>query len=728
MAERSRRLIVNVVGDARGLSSTLSQAESRLGGFAGRLGGVAATGVAAFGALAVGAGAALFKVGSDFDAAFDTIRIGTGATGEALEGLEDSFRNVARSTPSSLGDVGTAIADLNTRLGLTGEPLEALTEQFLDLSRITGTDVGGNVANLTRVLGDWGVAVEDQAGAIDAVFRASQATGATVDTLGSQVVQFGAPMRQLGFSFEETLGLLGQFEREGVNTELVMGSMRIALGKMARDGEPAIETFERVTSEIAAAGSASEANALALELFGARAGPDMAAAIREGRFELGDLLTTIADGSETITGVADETASAGEKFAELKNRALVGLEPVASRVFDSIGDGLDVVMDLADVFSERGLSGVLEEVKGLFSDLGDRIVDAWPDIRDALETMARGFVTWVQEVSVPLLRQLGELLAAVGSWVVNTGAPWLADKVAEWANAFIEWVGPKIGPFLREVGRLIGAGLDWLLNEGVPLAVEKLGELARAFVEWVGPAIPPMLEELSALIGDLLEWIVTDALPELVGKLVEWAGAFAGWIATDAIPGLLRELPKMLTAIGDWIVTTGIPTLLTKAGELGGALLTGLSDKAGETVDTVVGFITGLPGRVLDASAGLWSAAFQLGKDLVNGIIDAWNRLDLSVSFSIPSWVPVIGGNSWDSPDLIPDIPRLHTGGIVPGRYGEEMLAILEAGEQVIPADQVAAGAGMFAGPGIHIEHAHFGDQRVVADLDWWARSRLSGA
>ena len=55
---------------------------------------------------AVGAG--LVKMGSDLDKAYDTIIIGTGASGEALDGLKEDFAAVAANTPASLDQVGVA--------------------------------------------------------------------------------------------------------------------------------------------------------------------------------------------------------------------------------------------------------------------------------------------------------------------------------------------------------------------------------------------------------------------------------------------------------------------------------------------------------------------------------------------------------------------------------------------------------------------------------------------
>lgn len=42
----------------------------------------------------------------------------------------------------------------------------------------------------------------------------------------------------MGFSLEESAAMLGKWEKEGVNTELVIGSLRIAAGKFAKDNIP----------------------------------------------------------------------------------------------------------------------------------------------------------------------------------------------------------------------------------------------------------------------------------------------------------------------------------------------------------------------------------------------------------------------------------------------------------------------------------------------------------
>ena len=75
------------------------------------------------------------KIALDYDNAVDTIAAGTGATGQNLKKLEQSFRSVAKSVPQSMAETSKVIADFNTRTGATGKTLEALSVQALDASR-----------------------------------------------------------------------------------------------------------------------------------------------------------------------------------------------------------------------------------------------------------------------------------------------------------------------------------------------------------------------------------------------------------------------------------------------------------------------------------------------------------------------------------------------------------------------------------------------------------------
>ncbi len=114
-------------------------------------------------------------------------------------------------------------------------------------------------------MGDWGVAADDATVTMDKLFQAQQLTGASMQTIARASVQYGAVMRQMGFTLDECIALFGKWEQEGVNAELVMGSLRIAAAEFAREGVPLAEGLRAVQEQIRNTTDASEALNIAID-------------------------------------------------------------------------------------------------------------------------------------------------------------------------------------------------------------------------------------------------------------------------------------------------------------------------------------------------------------------------------------------------------------------------------------------------------------------------------
>jgi TP901 family phage tail tape measure protein len=294
------------------------------------------------------AGTALAVVGRQFDEASDQIRAATGATGKALDDLNASFKRVFSQVPASAEDVATAIGDLHTRTGQTGKALEDLAVQMLNLARVNKAEIGPLIRETTRLFGDWSIATDDQSESLDFLFKTSQATGIQVTQLAGTLVQFGAPLRALGFSFEQATALIGKFEKEGVNLETVLAGLRMGLKNFAKSGEEPAAALIRLVAEIKNAGSEAEANTKAFQVFGQRAGIDMARAIREGRFDLDELIQTLQNSRETINQAAADTKSLSEKFVELRNKVMVAVEPLGTALVNAFEALFDLVTPLVN--------------------------------------------------------------------------------------------------------------------------------------------------------------------------------------------------------------------------------------------------------------------------------------------------------------------------------------------------------------------------------------------
>ena len=117
---------------------------------------------------------ALYGVGKTFDEVSDTIRGGTGATGKDLDRLVASAKRVGSEVPASFEDVGSTVADLNTRLGLTGPALRSCRSSS---SRPAGSLVSVNVKDATGAFSVFNIKGKQASRALDDLFQVSQATG-----------------------------------------------------------------------------------------------------------------------------------------------------------------------------------------------------------------------------------------------------------------------------------------------------------------------------------------------------------------------------------------------------------------------------------------------------------------------------------------------------------------------------------------------------------------------
>ncbi len=416
--------------------------------------------LAAIGALAMSAAGEMKK-------GYNIIRAETGATGEKFQALKADMKAVFTSTDSSAQQAATAVGELSTRLGLAGEPLQNLSKQIIALSELTGEDLKTTIASSTRVFGDWSVATSKQAETLDFLFKVSQNTGIGVNRLMQLVVQFGAPLRAMGFTIQESATMLGKWEKEGVNTELVLGSLRIAMAKFASDGIPMRKGLEDTIKKIQQLGPGAQATSEAMKIFGRRAGPDMAAAILEGRFGIEQLQKQIEGSTDTILKAKDETEGFGAKMKELRNNIVAALEPLGKDLvrmmktdfIPLIKSGADTLKGLLDWFV--ALPGPVKtgiEYLGLFlSLLGPMALG----IGGIIGTGAK-IVGYFGSLSTWLIKVTGEATAGEAALAaLGNTAKFLGAGLAVAGAAFVGW---EIGRFISQI-EICGVSLDSLTQK-----------------------------------------------------------------------------------------------------------------------------------------------------------------------------------------------------------------------------------------------------------------------
>ena len=449
--------------------------------------------IALTGTAAIEAGKYLKDLGSQFDEAADAIRIGTGATGDALDGLLDDFDEIYKSVPTTMEDASKAIADYNTRLGLTGPQLQEISKQALQVSDMLGDDLGGVIEESSQAFQQWNIDADNMGGAMDYIFKVSQSTGMGFTDLMSNMQKFGPQLQEMGYSFETASALMGQLDKAGVNTEEVLSAMKKSVGALAKEGISASDGLAMYYEQIKNAGTAAEAASIASEIFGTKAGSTMAAAIRDGTFAVGDLTESLLKNGETIAGAAEDTYDFAERLQIMKQGLEVALKPMANTVFDGLNKFMPTLQKL------------MEQITPVISDA---VNAAMPFVDDFLTGAAAAI-----ESVAPMVTDLASRLFPVLTELMSTLLPPILDLVNALfpaAMQILDEVIIPLTPFIVQIVDALLPPLVSLLNAVLPLptpllsVLKPVADVLATIAEWIGKIVDfgaGVIEKIAGLFG-----------------------------------------------------------------------------------------------------------------------------------------------------------------------------------------------------------------------------------
>ena len=547
MAGKGKELqaVVNLAGSIDpSLGKAIESAQKKISGLnvkalavGAAVGGIAV----ATGKAVVEAGKYLKDLGSQFDGAADAIRIGTGATGDALDGLLDDFDEIYKSVPTTMEDASKAIADYNTRLGLTGPQLQEISKQALQVSDMLGDDLGGVIEESSQAFQQWNIDADNMGGAMDYIFKVSQSTGMGFTDLMSNMQKFGPQLQEMGYSFETASALMGQLDKAGVNTEEVLGAMKKSVGALAKEGISASDGLAMYYEQIKNAGTAAEAASIASEIFGTKAGSTMAAAIRDGTLAVGDLTESLMENGETIAGAAEDTYDFAERLQIMKQGLEVALKPMANTVFDGLNKFMPVLQKLmeqivpvisdaveaAAPFVEEFLMGAAD-VLPLISQLA---ADLLPILTQLMSTLLPPLLSLVQTLLPPLMQIVGAILPPIAS-LLSTILPMITQIVSAVLPVLVQIISallPVITPLLEVALQIVNDVIMPLLPPLMQIVQALLPPLV-SLLNLVMPILSPLLALLQPIASVL--GTIADVIAKIVsfgsGVISKIAGLFGG--------------------------------------------------------------------------------------------------------------------------------------------------------------------------------------------------------
>ena len=451
----------------------------------------------------MGVGAASVVAWKEVDEGLDIVAKKTGATGEALEDMQNRTRNIAKTMPTDFATAGTAVGEVNTRFGLTGDALEDLSVKFIKFAELNDTDVSSSIDNVQSMMAAWGVETEDAGLMLDMLTKAGQDSGVAVDTLSQQLMQNKTALDEMGFSLDESVDLLANCEKNGIDTSTMLGGLKKALQNSAKEGKSSADALAELQDKLMGAESDAEASQIAMELFGNKAGPAIADACRDGRLSLEDLGYAMDD----LAGTTDST-------------------------FDAVQDPLDQMQPILNTLKDTGAQ--------LVTDLGPAIVTVLGAISDgvsALNTWWSGLDEKQKNVILtlagllaalgPVLSVVGSVISTIGSLVTIMGAASAGGGIM--AGVIAALTGP-IGIAIAVITALIAIGtalyLNWdticqwaaTLRDNVVAAWENLKSSVEEKVENIKSTVTQKFEDIKNKIQEKIE-SARDKVKEAIEKI-----------------------------------------------------------------------------------------------------------------------------------------------------------------------------------------------------------------
>ena len=300
----------------------------------------------------VAAGAAGLAAFGEVDEQLDKIITTTGATGEKADSLGESFKNVGKDTHLGLDMVGDAVGAVYQQLGMMGPELEKNSDYAMKFAEINETSVTSSVTNAKSAIEAYNLTNKDFGSVLDSVSAASQKTGVSVDDLFQKAVDGAPQIKQLGLGFGETVNLLGQLEKQGVDSGGALSLMSKAAAGYAKENKSLSEGFEDLQNKIKNASSETEAINLAAEVFGTKGASKMVDAIKRGTFNLEELAETSKNTAGTVGEVFDATKDPVDEADKAMNNAIIAMADVGESVQVSLLPFFEKATSLLKEFSE----------------------------------------------------------------------------------------------------------------------------------------------------------------------------------------------------------------------------------------------------------------------------------------------------------------------------------------------------------------------------------------
>lgn len=586
-----------------------------------------------------------------YDEGADNVIKATGTMGKAGEELQASYKKVAKSVIGEFNDLGDTVGEVNTRFGFTGSELEKCSEKFTKFADLAGTDAKGAVQLVSRAMGDAGINSSEYATVLDQLTVAAQASGIGMDTLTQNLAKYGAPMRALGLTTEESIAIFSGWEKAGVNTEIAFSGMKKAIGTWGKEGKDSREEFKKTLAEIAACPDIASATAKSIEVFGQKAGPDLADAIKGGRFEYSEMLKLIEGSAGSLETTYDATQDGIDKVklgmqgAKVEIADLVGglINEYQPQISEFIGKFVQGVKDLVAKIKEN-LPQIIETFKTVVGRIEEVASGIWEKVSpwvDLFKVAVTELVDYIKD-HIPQIKeafiQVGEKINELIPYIVGVGTAVATYFVATKIMAFTKAI--KAAVTAEKILAGAQAALNVVMNlNPIGIIISLIAGLVAAFVIlwnksdafrnfWIG-----VWETVKSAFMTAFNAIVnffTVTIPEAFNNFITFLGGIVNSIVNFFTVTIPMAFTNAVTAVGNFItsvinffislpgkIATFLGNVITNVTTWASNMVTKAAEMGTNFVNNIMQFFSNLPYKIGFALGTVIKKVLEFGKKLI---------------------------------------------------------------------------------------------------------------
>ena len=578
----------------------------------------------------VGVGAAVMKVGSDFEAQMSRVQAISGATGDELKALTDQAIDLGATTAFSAGEAAEGMENLASA-GFNTQEIMSAMPGLLDLAASSGAELGTASEIAASAIRGFGLAASDAGHVADVFAEAAARTNAQTEDMGEAMKYIAPVAKAMGQSLEETAAAVGIMSDAGIKGSQAGTSLRSALSRLAKPTEVMLTKM----GELGLSFYDAQGNMLPLNGIIEQLETNMAGLTQEQR---NNALITLF-GQESLSGMLalmergpEELRALTESFEDCDGAAAEMAETMLDNTKGSVEEMMGSIETLA-IRLQQVMAPAVTAVVQKITEFVNKLSSLSPETLQMIVTIA-GVVAALG----PLLLIIGKLSSAIGSIISLVGG-------AGGLSAVLTVLTGPIGIVIAAIAALVTA---WVTDFGgirektaeIFEAIKSVFTTAWEFISNLWNENFLNIQNIAQTVWSNIELIFSTAFNLISNAFQIFAALFQGdW---DTAWNLVKEGASLIWETIKTLFSNFLNLLVDTLIHIGVRLLQAAKDTFNKVKegfqnvwDAIKTWFSEVVNDPVNTIKGIGSALFEAGKSIFTSLWDGMK----SIWESITSWV-----------------------------------------------------------------------------------------